>query len=259
VLDIIFDGRNKDYGAYQLRKNYNRRLAYSLSVMFGVALLAVAGTVIGKTGDIKRPKLVPGDVVTLRNVPDNPPPPPPPAPKHTKIEEIKSDPPIIVKEEVPPLPKNDDLDSVKIGTENIPGVKGVDVIAAPANASTSDPVKPLIKQEDYTGVFTIVQVEAKFPGGPDAWMKYLSRNLRQDVPTDNGAAAGDYKIVVSFLVDRDGNVTEVRAENDPGFGIADEAIRVIQRSGKWQPALQNGRNVIYRQRQQIIFRVAESQ
>ena len=262
VLDIIFDGRNKEYGAYQLRKNYNRRLAYSLSVMFGVALLAVAGTVLGKTeGKHKVPLIVQSDV-TIASVTDNPlpPPPPPPPPKEPKVEQIKDVVPIIVKEQVlVPPPKNDDLDSVNIGTENVEGVKGVDVVAAPANASTGDAVKPLIKQEDYTGVFTIVQVEAKFPGGPDAWMKYLSRNLRQDVPTDNGAAAGDYKVVVSFLVDRDGNVTEVRAENDPGYGIAEEAMRVIQRSGKWQPALQNGRNVIYRQKQQIIFRVSESQ
>ena len=75
--------------------------------------------------------------------------------------------------------------------------------------------------------------------------------------SDNGAPPGNYTVVVSFLVDKEGNISEVKAENDPGYGTADEAVRVIQRGPKWKPAVQNGRNVIYRQRQSITFQVAE--
>jgi len=260
ILDIVFDGRNKEYGAYQLRKTYNRRLSYSLAVMFGVALVAVAGTVLGKTGDPnKMPLIVQGEVslASVIDKPAPPPPPPPPPPKEIKIKQIEFTPPKIVKEQVAvPPPKMDDLDEVKIGAKTIDGVKG-DIVAPPVEVSVGG-VKPPVKEADYTGVFETVQIQAQFPGGPDAWQKYLSRNLQVDVPTENGATPGKYAVVVSFIVDREGNISEVKAETDPGFGTADEAVRVIKRGPKWTPAIQNGRSVIYRQKQTIVFQVTES-
>lgn len=98
--------------------------------------------------------------------------------------------------------------------------------------------------------FKSVQVQAKYPGD---WRTYLMQNLKASTPTDNGARAGRYSVTVSFLVDKKGNVSEVNAENDPGFGTAKEAVRVIKMSGKWTPATQNGKPVIYRQRQNIVF------
>jgi protein TonB len=260
VLDIIFDGRNKDYGAYELRKTYNRRLTYSLAVMFGVCLLTVAGTVLGKTDNGKKTQWVVQGDVTLVTAPDKPVTPPavPPPRKEPKIEQIKVTPPLIVKDPVVvPPPKNDDIDNIKIGLENVDGVKS-DVVTPPVELGPGTGVATPPKAEvDIDYVFATVQVQAQFPGGPDAWSKYLHRNLRVEVPTDNGASPGRYTVVVSFIVDRGGNISEVKAENDPGFGTADEAVRVIARGPKWQPAIQNGRNVIYRQRQAITFEVNE--
>ena len=84
-----------------------------------------------------------------------------------------------------------------------------------------------------------------------------AQDLRADVPVENGAPPGRLTVVVSFLVDKDGNISEVKAENDPGYGTADEAVRVIKRGPKWIPAVQNGRNVIYRQKQSVTFEVSE--
>ena len=64
-------------------------------------------------------------------------------------------------------------------------------------------------------------------------------------------------VTVSFLVDKNGNISQVQALNDPGYGCAQEAVRVIQKGPKWTPAIQNGRNVIYRQKQSITFQVSE--
>ncbi|MDR0793405.1 MAG: energy transducer TonB [Chitinophagaceae bacterium] len=107
----------------------------------------------------------------------------------------------------------------------------------------------------YEKEFTQVQAEATYPGGNEAWARYLRRNLQTDVPVKNGAKAGRYTVVVSFLVDENGNISSVRAETDPGYGTAAEAMRAIKSSGKWEPALQNGHPVKYRQKQAITFMV----
>jgi len=262
ILDIIFDGRNKQYGAYELRKTYNKRLTISLSVMLGVCLLIVLGSVLANgKGETKKAAVFVQDV-DLADVKEEkkepPPPPPPPPPKEPPKVEIKQfTPPKIVKEEVKePPPKQEELEDTKIGTINQEGIK-TDVVAPPVEDKGTGVVAPPKVEEDYDKEFKTVQIQAQFPGGPEAWMKYLTRNLRAEVPTDNGAAPGNYTVVVSFLVDKDGNISEVKAENDPGYGTSDEAVRVIQRGPKWKPAVQNGRNVIYRQKQSITFQVSE--
>ncbi|MEP6467788.1 MAG: energy transducer TonB [Parafilimonas sp.] len=109
-------------------------------------------------------------------------------------------------------------------------------------------------EEDYYKVFTSAQVEAKFPGD---WNKFLERNLNAQVPADKGAPPGRYSVTVSFLVDTRGKISEIKAENDPGYGTAEEAVRVIKNGPDWQPAIQNGKKVIYRQKQNIVFEVTK--
>ena len=106
-------------------------------------------------------------------------------------------------------------------------------------------------------IFTSVQIQSTFPGGMDAWVKFLSRTLNRDLPVENGAPAGRYAVTVSFVVSRDGSVSDVKAENDPGYGTAAEAVRVIKKGPNWIPASQNGYKVIYRHRQAIVFQVTE--
>ena len=77
------------------------------------------------------------------------------------------------------------------------------------------------------------------------------------MPISNGAPAGRYTVVVSFTVDKTGAISDVVAENDPGYGTKAEAVRVIAKGPNWKPAVQNGSKVIYRHRQSITFLVAE--
>jgi protein TonB len=77
------------------------------------------------------------------------------------------------------------------------------------------------------------------------------------LPVENKAPAGNYRVTVSFVVARDGSISDVKAENDPGYGTAAEAVRVVQKSPKWTPAETNGYKVIYRHRQVIGFMVTE--
>jgi protein TonB len=264
VLDIIFEGRNKAYGAYELRKTYKRRLIISVCVMIGICLFIFLATLLANfVAPKKQAKILVQDV-QLANVQEQkkpPPPPPPPPPKEPpKVEIKKFTPPKIVKdEEVKPEekpPEQEKIQDTKIGVINQEGIK-TDVVAPPVEQSTGQVEAPKVQAEDYDKEFKTVQIEAKFPGGPGAWQKYLERNLNSNVPVDNGAPPGNYTVVVSFLVDKGGNISEVQALNDPGYGTASEAVRVIKKGPAWTPAVQNGRNVIYRQKQSITFQVSE--
>ncbi len=266
ILDIVFEGRNKEYGAYELRKTYRKRLVTSLIAMLVLCLLLFAVGLLANGKKKAETKIIVQDV-SLEDVkkqeekkPEPPPPPPPPKVEPPKVEITKFTPPKIVKDEEvkEPPPEQEKLADTKIGTINQEGIKDPNIVAPPVEEKGTGVVEaPKVKTEDYDKEFKTVQIQAKFPGGDGEWRKYLERNLNRDLPVENGAPPGNYTVVVSFLVDKDGNISEVKAENNPGYGTSDEAVRVIKKGPKWIPAVQNGRNVIYRQKQSITFQVAE--
>ncbi|MBO9594560.1 MAG: energy transducer TonB [Niabella sp.] len=110
------------------------------------------------------------------------------------------------------------------------------------------------RQERGPEIFTQVEHDASFPGGPDAWRQFLQANLR--FPEKNNAPAGTYTVIVQFIVDRDGTISDVKVTADPGYNFGMEAQRVIQLSGKWNPALQNKRVVKAYRKQPITFNVS---
>ena len=264
ILDILFDGRNKEYGAYQLRKTYNTRIRNSLIGMTLICLILLVGSLVANSGSKKKNDIIIADVNTMKvdepKKAEPPPPPPPPKQEPPKVEITKFTPPKIVKdEEVKPdeeIKEVEKLEDTKIGTINQEGAKDEGVVAPPPEKSTGVVEAPK-QEEDYDKVFTVVQIPAEFPGGLPAWTKYLERNLNRDVPNDNGAPPGKYTVIVSFIVSKDGSISDVTAESDPGYGTKAEAIKVIQKGPKWKPAVQNGRNVIYRHKQSITFVVSE--
>ncbi|UEG49333.1 energy transducer TonB [Ferruginibacter lapsinanis] len=102
-------------------------------------------------------------------------------------------------------------------------------------------------------VFTKVEKDAEFPGGASAWAKYLQRNLNALVPIKNGAPKGSYLVVIRFIVDMDGSVSTINADVSPGYGTAEEVIRIIKEGPKWTPARQNGRIVRAYRKQPVTF------
>jgi len=265
ILDIVFEGRNKEYGAYELRKTYRKRLIAAILGMIGVCLLIFIGVALASFVKKDKPVQMLVQDVQLADVKQEekkpePPPPPPPKQEPPKIEITKFTPPKIVKDEEvkedEKPPEQEKLEETTIGTINQEGEKS-DVVAPPVEQSTGQVEAPKAQVEDYDKEFKTVQIEAQFPGGQGAWLKYLQRNLNADAPTENGAPPGNYTVIVSFLVDKNGNISEVQALNDPGYGTAAEAVRVIKKGPAWTPAVQNGRNVIYRQKQSVTFQVQE--
>jgi protein TonB len=186
--------------------------------------------------------------------------PPPPKKLELPIKTISVTPPLIVKDnEVDPLDEVKPIEAIedtRIGNYNQEGEKSTDIVEAPVEKSGTG-VKAIHEDDETDKVFTTVQIPAEFPGGLNGWTKYLQRNLNSSLPVENGAPAGKYTVVVSFIVDKNGGISDVVAENDPGYGTKAEALRVITKGPSWKPAIQNGRNVIYRHKQSITFQVAE--
>jgi len=203
--------------------------------------------------------------VTLQNIEQEkpkeepPPPPPPPPPKQVeppKIEMKAFTPPKIVKDEEvkEPPPAVEELKDTKIGTINQEGIKDVGIVTPPAAVDAGKGLvqaKPVEKEPE---IFTKVEVDAKYPGN---WTNYLTRNLDPQVAVDNGASPGNHTVIIQFVVDVEGNVSDVKALSGVGFGMEQEAMRVIKRSGKWTPAIQNGRSVKAYKKQPITFQVTE--
>ena len=92
-------------------------------------------------------------------------------------------------------------------------------------------------------IFEKIEVEASYPGGPQAWKKYLERSLKPEVPADKGAPAGLYTVLAKFIVDRTGNVSGAYTLTNYGYGMEKEVLRVLNNSGKWSPGMQNNRAV----------------
>ena len=104
-------------------------------------------------------------------------------------------------------------------------------------------------------VLSKVEIESAYPGGLDAWAKYMNRKFSYPVDAQLREIQGI--VIVQFIVDKEGNVSDVEAVSGPREGgLREEAVRVIRKSGKWMPAIQNGRPVKSYKKQPIIFRLS---
>lgn len=266
ILDLVFEDRNKEYGAYNLRKTYNKRIRNALIITASVALLALLGSLLANQLN-KGPKKNLDEELTIQNIEtkeppkDEPPPPPPPIKEPPKVEMTQFTPPKIVKdeevkkEEIPP--EQEKLEDTKISTQTQEGVKTDEL--TPTDLDQKQEVIVKKEEDDENYVWTKVEKEAEFPGGDKAWMKFLTNNLNGQVPLDNNAPAGKYTVWIQFIVDKEGKVSDLKALTNNGYGMEDEAMRVLRKVPNWVPALQNGRNVKAYRKQPITFVVTEGE
>lgn len=264
VLDIIFEGKNKEYGAYNLRKTYQKRLVTALVITVGtIALILLINFLLNVLSNKTDNTAVVITDVSLSQVKKEPPPPPPPPkavlpPPPPAVATVKFTPPVIKKDnEVPPDTKPPVVkDNVAISnvTNDIPPTKDAGVITPPVTPPGTNVVAA---PTDDNQVFTKVEIDAGFPGGQGAWGVYLRKNLNGEVATDNAAPAGTYRVVVQFIVSKDGSISDVHALTNIGYGMEEEAIRVIKEGPKWIPAQQNGHYVNAYRQQPVTFLVEE--
>jgi protein TonB len=262
VLDIIFEGKNKEYGAYQLRKGYRKTLTKAMLITGSTLLLVLGGTVlaniINDDGNRRSYDTIETTMTQITTEEPLPPPqlPPPEQPK-LDVKQIIFTPPVIVDDaKVKPDEIIRDIDDAVISNKNVESDNTKPIVQAPVDEEGTKVVE-IKKDDDENAILTFVEIEAGFPGGEAAWKNYLERTLNRDMPTDNGAEPGVYKVIVKFVVNKDGTLKDITCENDPGFGLCKEAIRVIKMTKNWIPAIQNGRNVNAYRRQPITWSVGD--
>lgn len=244
-IDVVFTGRNKAYGAYELRRDNGRntRTALIIGVLAFVFIISLNTIINAISGFIPKAKeKVKVTQVVLQPPPPDvkkPPPPPPPEPPKPKVDQVKFPPPV-VKPDVEVKEKPPTVEELKVadpGQKNIKGDKNADVqIDEPVgNADTK------VTEEDPNKIFTAVEQEPLFPGGMEAFYKFLSKNIRYPAVARENNTQG--RAIVQFVCEKDGSLTDVKCVRDPGDGCGDEAVRVIKSSPRWKPGIQNGRPV----------------
>lgn len=266
-LDILFDNRNKDYGAYELRRKYDKRVRNAILGTLGLFLL-LAGTYLIynflTAEDLTKAKKPVVEQIKMEDlkIPDEPnkppPPPPPPAPPPPVKPSVQFTPPVIKKDnEVKPdeePPKVEDIKNKAVSTKTVEGdPNGVDPGLLEDSKGTGVVEAPPPAKEE---IFTFVEQPPSFPGGEDALNKYLSKNIRYPhVAQENGISG---TVFVQFVVDSDGNIKDVKTVGaTKGGGLEEEATRVVKTMPKWKPGKQNGRFVSVQYNLPIRFTLQE--
>ncbi len=244
-IDVVFAGRNKSYGAYELRKENGRNTRTALIIGVIVFVVAIsANTIVNMiTGFIPKGK----EKIKITNVvlspppPDlkKPPPPPPPEPPKPRVDQVKFPPPV-VKPDVEVKEKPPTIEELKVADPGPKNLKG-DKDAPPVIDEPAGTAEKQVTEENPNQIFTAVEQVPLFPGGPEGFGKYLSKAIHYpSIARENGTQG---KVYVTFVVERDGSLTDVKVVRGIGDGCDEEAARALRASPKWKPGIQNGRPV----------------
>lgn len=265
-VDLVFEGRNKAYGAYRLRKSTTKR---NILAMVAVVLLLIVAFIILTVKnfvDEQRAKVAMTQVAELTNYKQ---PEKKAEVKQKKVEvepervvervksSIKFTAPVIKKdEEVKPdeeLKTQDELVSTKtaIGTFDVKGNDDANGEIIKAKEVIAEPEPP--KHEEENKVFDIVEQQPLFPGGPAALMKYLSENTKYPVVAQENGVQG--RVTVQFVVEKDGSISDVHVLRGVDPSLDKEAVRVVKSMPRWTPGKQNGITVRVNYRVPVLFRL----
>ena len=265
-VDLVFEGRNKAYGAYRLRKSTTKR---NILAMVAVVLLLIVAFIILTVKnfvDEQRAKVAMTQVAELTNYKQ---PEKKAEVKQKKVEvepervvervksSIKFTAPVIKKdEEVKPdeeLKTQDELMSTKtaIGTFDVKGNDDANGEVLKAKEVIAEPEPP--KHEEENKVFDIVEQQPMFPGGQTALMKYLSEHTKYPVVALENGVQG--RVTVQFVVEKDGSISDVHVLRGVDPSLDKEAVRVVKSMPRWTPGKQNGINVRVNYRVPVLFRL----
>jgi protein TonB len=255
VLDILFENRNKLYGAYALRRAYDKRLGMALGLAMGSILLLFllfpnSASTLGK--NLPEP-----DGVKLTNIEEKPmvpPPQPPKAPKPPMERQQQYTSQIqLVRDDVKPdVPDINALTESRISVVTAAGDPASSIAHPAVSATVSTPASPTAS-EPPSNIETLER-QPEFPGGIDALRAFLSRNL----VTPSEMESGERKTVyVHFTVGEDGTVTRFEIVQSAGAIYDQEVLRVLKKMPRWRPAIQNWHPVTASFTQPVTFQAAE--
>jgi protein TonB len=263
-LDLVFDHRNKMYGAYELRQHYSRTMVKAMALTFAaITVWAVASVVF---------RHKPGAEVIIRDVPIlKVLPPPPVSPKVHQVippqsagtqlpkdlsRKINFPPPVVVPEEkaidphtVAELQKATISNTDQAGPDAPAGnILDVDVI-------TEGPGTGAITEDEKVRPFNEVEVLPQPDGGMAGWARFLQKNLRYPAPAREVNISG--KVLISFIVEKDGQLSNIKVSRGLGYGLDEESVRVLKLAKPWKPGIQNGHPVRVAYSIPFVFQLAE--
>jgi periplasmic protein TonB len=246
--DIVFEHRNKAYGAYELRTHYTTNINRALLIGVGCFLLMLLTNFLFARQQDEKVVMIDGEHF-FQDLPEETIPPiekpkevEPPKP----IEQVKTVafliPEVVVdtdKETPPPTPE--DMENAVISNKTQDGIK-TDEIAAnpPTEVKSTEKAIVELPEEDNTPFLT-VEVQPSFMGGNSEMYKFLGKNLKYPTAAQRANIQG--KVFLSFIVEKDGSITDIETMKGIGFGCDEEAMRVVKLMPKWIAGKQNGRNV----------------
>lgn len=238
--EVVFDERNKEYGAYQIRRDYDRNLIFIILGLAVTIALAYGMHLFIKSLPEEEVEAPPIDT-TLFTIEAPPldeeiPPPPPVEEEVVQMEKsVEFLPPVVTDEVVDtPPPIQEAMEDTKASTVNN-DIETETFIAAPT------PTPKAVEEKEE--ILTFVAEEASFPGGQAEMMKYLSKNIKYPEVAIQAGIQG--KVTLRFVVGKDGSIENVTvARGVPGCPECDrEAIRVVKSMPKWKPAKNDGKVV----------------
>ena len=253
LLDIIFENKNKDYGAYALRKNYNRRLYKAMGITAaGVSAFILLVSFTDKKEQEKVNFIVRNEVI-LENIPQKKTEKVKPKDEKKLAKSIKkqvkqvaqSNPEITDKkvDDKDKVKKDEDLIGKIIGPIDIPDGTDDGTFIKPIDTRNFDTVASkgiIVKPVDKDIIFNAVEEMPQFPGGSEALKKFMLKHLRQPDDLEEGD-----KIVVRahFVVNAEGEIVNVKISQNGRNDLDKEVLRVVNKMPKWKPGIQNGNKV----------------
>ena len=269
--DLVFEGRNKEYGAYKLRRQTPRRNIYAIVIIAIIALVLI-GVYVAKTAydqyqlnhqkneqvteisQINQPKKKSEVKRKEIQIPEK---------KQEVVKEVKSS----IKFTAPVIKKDNEVkpeDEMKTQEELMQTTTAIGALDVKGNSETGEVLKvtqrvadePIAapKPEVENKVFEVVEQQASFPGGDAALFRYLNDNIKYPAVAQENGIQG--RVTVSFVVERDGSITDVKVERGVDPSLDREATRVVKSMPHWIPGKQNGNVVRSRFRLPVTFRLS---
>jgi protein TonB len=247
-LDLLFENRNKKYGAYTLRKYYPQRLMISLAVIFSLVVLSSLFYWYGfsGTGNITTGNFLPDvqlDEVYLDKKIEKP-----------VLQSVRTSPPrrqattsystplIVADQKVPePMATVDKIQDHEIGVKNLTGDQDNREVQTNGNGESGAMAQKTDGEEKKETVLGIAEVMPEFPGGIEALKRFLLKNLR--MPENNLETGEQVKVIARFVVGADGRVRDIEIIQAADADFNQEVRRVIGKMPDWMPGSQNHRNV----------------
>ena len=269
-LNLVFKNRNQAYGAYELRAHSDQNTLRALFIAAPLFILLFASPMIYKylhpemTVETSRPD-VPVTMASIQPPIEQPkplekiePPKSEPIPEKVKMVALPANPKVVNTPVTIEPPTTYEIENAVVGPVTQAG-KETDLTSLPVegngNGLGTGPGSGSGTENSDILDATGVEVYPEFEGGMKGWAKYLQRNL--NYPLDAQEIGKQGKVFISFVVERDGSISNVMLVKGVYNSMDQEALRVITKSPHWKPGKQNGRNVRVRYNMPISFAISQ--